>query len=185
PVPPFEKLNSNDDRMNQVVYANGLLWAGVNTIVQFPGQAKHVGIAYFLVKPVFVGSIFEASVASQGYVAVSGNNVLFPSIGVTAAGKGIMTFTLVGSTYHPSSAYTTISNTGAAGDVHIAGLGLLPDDGFTGYAAFGGAGVARWGDYSAAVADEQGNIWFASEYIPAAPRTSLANWGTFVSEVRP
>jgi len=29
----LETLNANDDRMNQVVFANGLLWSGVNTLV--------------------------------------------------------------------------------------------------------------------------------------------------------
>jgi hypothetical protein len=46
--------------------------------------------------------------------------------------------------------------------------------------------VGRWGDYGAAVADdESGNIWMASEYIPNAPRTVNANWGTFVTQVTP
>jgi hypothetical protein len=70
-----------------------------------------------------------------------------------------------------------------AGDIQIAAAGALPDDGFSGY---GGARVGRWGDYGAAVADdESGNIWMASEYIPNAPRTVNANWGTFVTQVTP
>ena len=48
--------------------------------------------------------------------------------------------------------------------------------------AFGGR-VARWGDYTAAVADADGSIWIATEYIPNAPRTLLANWGTFIGRV--
>ncbi len=72
---------------------------------------------------------------------------------------------------------------GANQSVRLASAGALPDDGFTAYAAYGGSGVARWGDYSAAVSDERGNLWFGVEYIPNAPRTLLANWGTFVGVV--
>jgi hypothetical protein len=81
--------------------------------------------------------------------------------------------------------------------VHIIGAGVGPDDGFTGYAAYGGGGIARWGDYSAAVADEYGNVWVAAEYIGqkctlatfeldttcGATRSMLANWGTFIGMV--
>jgi hypothetical protein len=35
------------------------------------------------------------------------------------------------------------------------------------------------------VADENGNLWLASEYIPGGTRTTLANWGTFISRVSP
>lgn len=59
--------------------------------------------------------------------------------------------------------------------------GAAPEDGFTGYPPFGSS--ARWGGYSAAVADEHGNIWFGAEYIPNSPRTPLVNWGTFIGEV--
>jgi len=44
---------------------------------------------------------------------------------------------------------------------------------------------ARWGDYGAAAVDREGNIWLASEYIGPRPRTVLANWGTFITRLRP
>jgi len=179
---PIEQLASNDDRMNQVVYADGYLWSGVNTIIQNGSHAARVGIAYFIVHPWFSSGTLQANVASQGYVSAGGQSVLFPSIGVTSSGKAIMTFTLVGPNYFPSAAYSWIDLNHGAGPIHIAGAGQLPDDGFSGYPQFGGAGVGRWGDYTAAVADGN-NIWMAAEYIPNTPRTLLANWGTFISEV--
>lgn len=181
---PLELIASNDDRMNQVVFAQNLLWSGVNTIVQVPGHPARVGIAFFIVAPSMHSGHLQASIASQGYVSVTGENVLFPSIGVTADGQGVMSFTLVGPDFFPSAAYTPISATGKVGNIHIAGAGAFPEDGFSGYAAFGGAGVARWGDYTAAVADS-GVVWLAAEFIPNAPRTTLANWGTFISRVNP
>lgn len=73
------------------------------------------------------------------------------------------------------------------GDVHIAAPGQGPEDGFTGYEPVGD--VARWGDYTAAVADGD-TVWFATEYIAHPPtnpttRTLQANWATFVGHVTP
>ena len=72
------------------------------------------------------------------------------------------------------------------GPIHISGAGALPEDGFTGYTAVFNSptpGVARWGDYSAAVFAD-GAIWMGNEFIPNAPRTVNANWGTFLSRLR-
>ncbi|MGH9746236.1 MAG: hypothetical protein ACRD59_09030 [Candidatus Acidiferrales bacterium] len=186
----LELLNTNDDRMNQVVFANGILYGGVNSLLKVAG-AEHQGIAWFGVQPSFQGSTLKGKVVRQGYVAVIGNDVLFPSLGINDNGNGVIAYTLSGKNFFPSAAYTDIVNGFALPLVHIAGAGKDSDDGFTGYVAEGGDGVGRWGDYSAAVAD--GNrIWFAAEYIPntcpvnALPcRTSLANWGTFFATVRP
>jgi hypothetical protein len=97
----------------------------------------------------------------------------------------MLSFTFVGPDFFPSAAYASLSATSGAGDVHIGGPGALPEDGFTGYSAFGGNRVARWGDYSAAAVDESGNLWLATEYIPNAPRSVFADWGSFVSNVIP
>jgi hypothetical protein len=176
-------IAGNDDRMNQVVFAGGKLWSGVNTVVKTPNGPTRVGIAYFIVSPsISNNGVLTAQMAKQGYVAVNQNNVMYPSIGVNAQGKGAMVFTLVGPDYYPSAAYVLIDAANGAGDVHIAGAGTEPEDGFTGYQD---GRTSRWGDYSAAVADATGNIWMATEYIPGGPRTSLANWGTHVSRVTP
>jgi hypothetical protein len=184
PAEHLEFLAGNDDRMNQVVFAAGKLWSGVNTVVSANGPTR-VGVAYFIVTPSDPSGTLSATMTKQGYVALTQNDVLYPSIGVNTSGKGVMTFTVAGPDYYPSAGYAKIDATNGAGDVHIAAAGAGPDDSFGGYHAFGGSGTDRWGDYSAAVADESGNIWFACEYIPGGPRTSLANWGTFVGHVTP
>ena len=55
----LEKLNANDDRVNQVVFAEGKLWTGVNTAVQTGVQVK-TGIAWF----VFIPTAGEGSVSA-------------------------------------------------------------------------------------------------------------------------
>jgi hypothetical protein len=179
---PLELLNTNDDRMNQVVFADGLLWGAVNTIVQGDSGPARSGIAFFEVRPGFSHGNLRASMASQGYVSLANDNLLFPSIGVTAGGSAVMSFSVSGPDFFPSTGYAVIHESGHAGEVHIAGAGAGPEDGFTGYVAFGGSGVSRWGDYSAAVAAGD-TIWLAAEYIPGGARTSLANWGTFISSL--
>ena len=177
---PIGFLNSNDDRMNQVVFAAGVLWSGVNTIVQKPSEAARTGIAFFGVVPFWIHGQLNAVLAKSGYVSVDGNNVLFPSIGVNVLGEGVMGFTVSGPDFFPSAAYMPISLF-HTGDVHIASAGANPEDGFTCIAP---DRLCRWGDYSAAVASPDGtHIWLATEYIPGTPRTVLANWGTFISRV--
>ena len=176
---PNPQPTANDDRLNQVVYAAGKLWAAVNTIVA-PGRRD--GVAWFIVNPGVSHGSVTASMANQGYVAAAAAFLSFPSIGVNSAGSGVMTFSLMGPNYFPSAAYASINSAGT-GAIHIGGAGQLPDDGFTCYPQFGPVDC-RWGDYSAAVASPNGDkIWMAAEYIPNDPRTSLANWGTFVQAV--
>jgi hypothetical protein len=184
---PLAQIETNDDRMNQVVFADGRLFSGVNTILSVNGETR-AGIAYFVVKPRLDRGL-DGRLDQQGYVAPSGNNAIFPSIGADSDGNAVMTFTLVGPDFFPSAAYWPLG----ADRIRIAGTGQGPEDGFTGYPSLaGGDGVARWGDYTAAVA-AGGRIWFAAEYIPAScasvscgsNRTQLANWGTFVGSVVP
>ena len=91
---------------------------------------------------------------------------------------------VIGQDLYPSAAYARVDAVNGAGPLVITRAGAAPLDDFSGYVPFGSR-VARWGDYSAAVADENDDIWVASEYVPNAPRTLLSNWGTFVSKVQP
>lgn len=182
----LSRLNANDSRMNQVTLANGKLFGAVNTVVTSRGKPDRVGIAYFVVE--VQGDVqgegenaVSARIAKQGYVAVNGENVLFPSVGVNANGVGAMTFSLSGPDFFPSTAYVRFDENGPRGPIHVTGAGVLPDDGFTAYQRFHGNGIGRWGDYSAAVASG-GAIWMAAEFIPG-PRDPFANWGTFIAHV--
>jgi hypothetical protein len=180
---PLEQLQSNDDRMNQVVYSNGLLFGAVNSKLSVRG-ADQTGIAWFAVRPTLTRGAVHGQVVRQGYVAVAGNTVMFPAIGQGSEDRGAMVFTLVGPDYFPSAAFVRLGESGTSA-VRIAGAGVEPDDGFTAYAGVVGvAGPARWGDYSAAASDGE-NLWLATEYIPGGTRTVLANWGTYITKVKP
>ena len=193
-------LNSNDDRMNQTVYVSGKIWGALNTVVKSPTGAARTAIAWFSVSPSWSGANLAGTVSTQGYVAVANNNVAFPAVAANAAGKVVVGLSLVGPDYFPSAAYAQLSPT--PGNVNVVRWGSGPADGFTGYVALdpGDAGVERWGDYSAATADEAGNLWFATEsinqtctlnqflstnFLCGNSRTVFANWGTTIGKVAP
>jgi hypothetical protein len=185
---PLEKLETNDDRLQQVYYANGKLYTALNTaILVTGGGSPKAGIAYFILSPTATSTSVSATVAKQGYITVAGQHVMFPSLAVSNGGAGVIGFSMSGPSYFPSTAYVTVSGTTIGGSVHLAAPGKAPEDGFSGYRAFGGDGVARWGDYSAAFVSPGGQVWFAAEYIPdpnVRPRTQFTNWGTFISRVK-
>ena len=192
-------LDSNDTRMQQVTFVNGKVYGALDTTVTVNG-VNEAGIEWFVVNPVAL------KVLNQGYLGGNNANLIYPAIGVTASGQGVMAFTLVGPNNFPSSAYTTFDAQNGPGAIQFAAQGVGPQDGFTETKVFSpfGNGVPRprWGDYGAAVPVD-GGVWVASEYIgqtctyqqyikntPASPlfscnmtRTALGNWYTRISLV--
>ncbi len=180
-----ELLNSNDDRMNEVVYAGGKLYGALNSVVKPAQGTVQTGIAWFVVDP------SQGTMANQGYLAVSGESLLYPAFGVNSDGKGAIGVTITGLDMHPSTAYAMFDGSGF-GPLHISQAGPVAEDGFTGYENVlpngrrpsNTTGVARWGDYGAAVVDTDGSIWLANE-TTSTTRTLFANWATQITHVQP
>ena len=140
--------------------------------------------------------------SKQGVLALAGNNLTYPTVGVARNGRGVLGFTLVGNDYYPSAAYASLDDKVGAGDIHIAAAGADAQDGFSGYWAFKGTRAAprpRWGDYGAAAVDGN-NVFVASEYIAHAcnyatykttggtcgnTRGPLGNWATRITKLSP
>ena len=180
---PLPVVEANDSRMNQVVFANGLLWSGINTVVA-PGPRD--GIAYFIVRPTVSSGQVGGTIRNQGYVAVANAFLSFPSVGVNGAGRGVIAMSLMGPGHFPSAVQIDIDRDGVSGPVEIVRSGFRPEDGFTCYEALAGEGaVCRWGDYSASVAGPDGTIYSATEFIGDNARTALANWSTFIWPQKP
>ncbi len=174
-------ITTDDDRMLQVQFINGHLWSSLDTAITIAGETgTRSGAAWFEVQPSLNGNIIGTStVVNQGYVASTGNYLLYPAVAASRDGTVVMTMSLSGPNTFPSAVYATLASGGHTfGSIHIAASGVTADTGFT---AVGGAG--RWGDYSAAVIDPNGGgVWLATEYIPGAGDT-FADWGTRVFEV--
>jgi hypothetical protein len=181
---PEETLNTDDDRMQQVVFASGHLWGALTTVVS-DGTNLNAGIAYFDVNPKLKGGTLTAKLQGQNYVTVQDASVMYPAVAVTAGGSAAIAFSLSGPAYFPSAAFANV-NPSHAGSVNIVAAGAAPQDDFSGYPQFDGSapGFARWGDYSWAVADG-GSLWLATEYIPGGIDSTFffTNFGTFIYEV--
>jgi len=181
---PVEKLDPGDFAIHSATFSSGRLWATLTSqMLDAQGVPRFVS-EYFAFNPSINGAFFTASLVTQGVVARSGANLLYPAIAVNAQQKGGIVFTLVGPNDYPSAAFVPVNNT-TVGGIQIARAGNEPEDGFTGYPEFGGNGVARWGDYSAAAIDSDGVTWMATEYTPDIARTSFANWCTYVIRLQP
>jgi len=208
----ISRPDSNDSRMQQVMYANGKVWGALDTALNPDAGPQRAGIAWYIVSP------NAGKIALQGYLGATGHDFTYPAIGVTGNGRGIMAFTDTGDTTNPSAAYASIdavAGVGAWNDV-TGGTGAAQDDGFTSYKSqVGNPPRTRWGDYGA-VAVDGNSLWIASEYIDdtctytdwggpffaggsgdnllgtcggaahgPGVRTALANWSTRISKLTP
>jgi hypothetical protein len=181
-----EPLNTLDSAssMSEVEFSQGRLWAATGAGVGRAG-ARRDGVLWFQVNPSFADGRVDGTMVHQGYVAVDTNSLMYPAIGVNAAGQGAMVMSMAGPTVYPSPSYIRMDMGGTSGPVPD--FGNRPDDGFTCYEAFVGSRDrgCRWGDYSAGTADARGRVWLATEWIGGQARLPLANWSTEVMRVRP
>ena len=170
--------DSNDTRMQQVMYANGKLWGALDTALNPGGGGQRAGIAWFIVKPDASSGSVDAKMALQGYLGAAGSDFAYPTIGVTPSGRGVMGFTYSGDTAYPSAAYAPIDAKVGVGPWAVVpgGAGQADADGFTSYKAQVGGNPprTRWGDYGAAAVDGN-HVWIASEYI--AHSCDYTTWG--------
>ena len=174
----MQNVAANDVRMQQVVFADGKLYTGLTTAAYSPGQMIRDAVAWFVVGVKNPTTGLQASIAQQGYLAADENaSLLFPAVAVNSKGDAAFVVSLVGPTQFPSSAYWRFGGH----SIHVAGAGSAPEDGFSAYLF----ARPRWGDYSAAGADADGSLWMATEFIPDSTRRRFANWGTYVTRLRP
>ena len=205
---PENGIATNGDYFTQVSYARHQIWGALPTLITQtytspPSNEIHVGAAYWVVGTSTFDSGGTFTLTGQGYVTAMHEDMEFPAIAGGGA-SAVMTFTLSGPDYYPSTAYgkfTATSNGLSPTIIHVADLGMAPEDGFTEYYGYPptSATTPRWGDYSWAIYDPvSGTAFFATNYIqsPACSnfvsnptcggtRGPLANWGTSVNFVTP
>ncbi|MGI8839976.1 MAG: hypothetical protein ACR2F8_04195 [Caulobacteraceae bacterium] len=187
---PLPLLNPDDGRFSSTAYyVNGTISAASSTAVVNPDNSVGDGVAFyqFAVSGAGGGG-FTASVTNQAiYTAPSDGYLLYPAVAMNVFGQGQIGVSVTSKDMFPSTGTIEVPEF-ASPAIVLSGIGAQPDDGFTAYPQYGGNGVGRWGDYSAGAVDTYGSIWMGSEYIPDSaiyPRTSLANWGTYVTRTNP
>jgi hypothetical protein len=208
----ISRPDSNDTRMQQVMYANGKLWGALDTALNPDGGPQRAGIAWFIINP------NSGKLLLQGYLGAAGFDFTYPAIGVTTSGRGVIAFTATGDNLNPSAAFVPIDAIVGVGPWNVVngGLGAAQTDGFTSYKSqVGNPPRTRWGDYGAAAVDGK-TVWIASEYIASpcgytewggpyfaggdgdnmlgtcggsghgpGPRAALGNWSTYISQFTP
>ncbi len=162
--------DSNDTRMQQVMFANGKLWGALDTALNPDNGPQRAGVAWYILNP------SNGSIVKQGYLGATGHDFTYPAIGVTASGRGVMAFTDTGDSTFPSAAYAPIDANAGVGSWSNVAAGAAVTDGFTSYKQQVGGNPprTRWGDYGAASVDGN-SIWIASEYIAHA--CDYTTWG--------
>ncbi len=185
PPGPLANIDGGDTRVLSLTYAGARLYTTFSTSVLDQNNDNVVGGALVVLSPTIRGGVFQARVLNENHLIVNGNNLLRPSVAVNPQGIGAVSATLVGPAWYPSAVFIPVSTFAAPSTVYVAGAGTAPEDGFTGYTNGSEAGIARWGDYSTAVAAADGTVWSVTEYIGDLPRTAGANWDTLVVQVQP
>ncbi|MGI0078228.1 MAG: hypothetical protein ACRECH_01230 [Nitrososphaerales archaeon] len=202
---PESGIATNGDSATQVSFADGQLWTAISTqVVQIFGKSSelHIGATYWTIGTGGFDSSSKGSfsVTNEGIVSAAHEDIEMPAIVGVDTGGAIMTFTLSGKDFYPSTAFGTLTTTssGLTGVIHIADRGMSPQDGFTEYQGFPGLTRARWGDYSWGVyVPSLGGVVFGTEYIQhpncgdnaflssggscGGTRVLLANWGSSVN----
>ena len=191
-------IDTGDSRVLDARFANGKLWAVLGTAAEVSSQQR-TGVGWFILDAAVSGGNVSASIRRQGILALAGESLAYPTLGVTTSGRGVIGFTRVGETLHPSIGYASIDDVGGVGPVHMIRQGQSTQDGFTEYPPIGG-NRPRWGDYGAAAVDGN-NVYLAGQYIEQPPctladfiatnftcfgyRSVFANWSTRVAKLTP
>jgi len=208
---PESGIATNGDGVTQASFADGELWTAVATqVVQTFGASSemHVGATFWAIGTSSFDSKGTFSLTNDGYVSPAHADISMPAMAGGDSPGAVLSFTLSGKAYYPSSAYgtlTTASSGLVGGVVHITALGKSPQDGFSEYQGFPGAIRPRWGDYGWAIfvpsagPGSTGGVYFATEYIQhpncgnsafissggtcGGTRTPFANWGSSINFV--
>lgn len=186
---PLEQINTGDDRMHQVVYANGLLLGAFATATEDAS-----GIFYVAIKPsVDASGAVTGTVVGSGTIAIPGVFLAYPAISANRKRAAIV-YTASSSSMFPSVAYSYIDlTTFTVTSAMTVFAGKEPVDGYTGYENAGypvtpgvqpSPPVNSFGQYSAAVMDGDSTFWVAAETTPGGSRDASANWGTIVAKLK-
>ena len=185
-------IDTSDSRVLDVRYANGKLWTVLGTAARAGSSTvDRAGVAWFVMKP-GLDDDKPTQVVRQGILGLPDEALIFPTIGITTKGKGVIGFSRVGPNLFPSVGSASLDAVAGAGPVAMITEGQSPQDGFTEY-----GGRPRFGDYAAAAVDGS-TVFLANEYIQQAPcsaddllatgcsgtRTLFANWTTRVAKFK-
>ncbi len=169
------KVQTNDDRVDQVVFMNNYLWFAQTVFLPYSSSANptRASIQWWQIdtlgNPNQVGLIDDAS-GSTFYA--------FPSVAVNTNNDALVGFSTFSSSTYPSAAYALRLSTDAADSMRTP---VVYRHGLNSYYKTYSGTKNRWGDYSSAVLDpiNQQDFWTIQEAA-----SSTANiWDTYWAHV--
>ncbi len=167
------KLQVNDDRINNLTFRNGKLWCSHNIYLPASGSANRSAIMWWQTDTAAAGGVIQNGVLDGGSSALM---FAFPNISVNQNNDALMGFAYMSSGLHPSAAYAYRLSSDTTSKMQTPFIYRHGQS--TYYQTFGGSDN-RWGDYSATCVDPNNvDFWTLQESVP-----STNNWDTWWAKV--
>jgi len=166
-----ETMQGNDFRCQDAEYRNGSIWMA-HTLACNPGGGTVNCVRWAEIDPT------NATVVQAGVFASDGEFRQFPNLAVNGNGDMVLGYTKSSTSIFPGSYATGRLGSDPANTVQDE---VELKAGEIAYAGFDSS-PHRWGDYSEACHDPDGDrLWYVGEY---SENTGLSTrWGTFVAEL--
>jgi hypothetical protein len=164
------QLNNGDSKLLYAVWKNGRLSTGHT--VACSGTTTNACAGFTELN---VSAYPTISTLTDMSITAGGQDVYFPAVSVNGADDKVMAFTVSDSTLSPTAAYLGIpSSTDCTNCFDGGTTAFRVGQNSNGYVQLDTQGRNRWGDYSGASPDPNGEgIWVAAEFAAAADDT----WG--------
>jgi len=170
----INRISTNGDRMQNVVYRNGSLWA-THTIFLPAASPNRASVQWWQVST--AGAVQQRGRIDDGTAA---NFFAFPSIAVNSASNVLIGYSRFSGTRYASANYSFRLGTDAANTMQPDYTFKLGEDTYFKPSS----GRNRWGDYSATVVDpvNDQDFWTIQEYAETSVGGS-DRWGTWWARV--
>jgi len=190
-------MNFGEIRVSNVVQIGSKVWGVWSTDVQKSGTG--VSGAYWVEVDGNGGSLSIPTLTNHGIVSLGRNSILAPSIGMTAANKGVISFTVSGEDYYPTAAFVPFDGS-TTGELVVVKQGTAYHDSYSCYGPLRGK-FCLWSLSSSSQTDSEGNIWTTTQLIETdgttctldhwmatdmncnKTRTPFTNWATRISKI--
>jgi subtilisin-like proprotein convertase family protein len=163
-------IQGNDNRLLDVEYWNGRLWA-THTIGCNPGSGTVNCVRWYEINI----SSGTPALVQQGTFASNSEYRSFPDLGVNACGDMLVGYTKTSTSIYPSVYVAGRESGDALGTLKSETLVHAGEDFYTAYDSV----PRRWGDYTGMALDPDGRtFWYVGEY---SRNQATARWSTWVS----
>lgn len=172
------KVQANDDRMGNVVYRNGALWAAHTIFLPAGGSPTRSSIQWWQVTP--AGSITQRGLVDDPSGA---KYFAFPSIAVNSINDVLVGYSRFSGSQYASANYSFRYGVDPA---HTLQADTVLKAGEAPYAKTYGGTRNRWGDYSSTVVDpvNDTDMWTLQEYAWTAGG-GFDRWATWWGRIAP